>query len=307
MKTTDFYYDSADQRHLIYAKIWEPEVQPVGILQFLHGTYEHSGKYDEAAEYFTAHGYMCASCDYLGHGKTAAGDFGFFGYNHGAEYLLKDITHLTNELVEYKLPLFYLGFSMGSFLTQILISHEDTARYLSGAILAGSPGPVEKIDQMLERSKTILRREGPKAINREQIHDVFKRFEYDFPSSQGRLSWLTSIKGRQKKYEEDPYAQFVLTNAAVRDFLSLLKTSQEKATIDSTDPRLPLLFISGKDDPVGGFGKGLRELVTRYIDSRCDDLTLRIFPKIRHDVLYDFPATQNKALPFITGWMDQRR
>lgn len=308
MQIKDFYYDSSDHKHLAYAKYWIPEQKPIGILQFIHGIFEHVGRYDEAAEYFTSQGFVCSANDLLGHGRTAAGRPGFFGYNHGIKHLLADIERLRVKTKEAfpNLPYFILGFSMGSYLERLLISEPHIAYELSGAVIAGTMGPNPKIAKALEVAQNTVNQEGPKGISKELHKIAFEEFEQAFPNETEEYSWVTSIKGRRENYKQDSQSQFSFTNAGFRDFFNIINRCNRESVISSTDSRLPLLFISGKDDPVGNFGKGVRKIANKYIDNGMDDVTLRIYPHVRHDVLFDFPATQNRSLPFIKNWLTAR-
>ena len=53
-------------------------------------------------------------------------------------------------------------------------------------------------------------------------------------------------------------------------------SSDEWAKMIPTD--LPVLVISGDEDPVGGFGKGVREVASRLTAAGLSDLTLKLMP-----------------------------
>lgn len=308
MKTYDFFYDSDDGKHLIYAKYWIPSTPPVGIIQFIVGMFEHTGRYEEAAEFFTNNGFICCCNDHLGQGQSSSEVRGFFGYNNGIKHLLADIMKLKKKTTDRfpNLPYFLLGCSLGSFLERLLISEPRVAESLSGAIIAATAGPNPDIDFQVAKAKNIVSIEGPKTPSVTIMNESFGEFPNYFPNEDDPLNWVTTIKGRRKKYAEDKMTHFTYTNAAFRDLFVILERIQSDQVINSTDRRLPLLFIAGKDDPVGNFGNGVREVANLYIDAGLDDVALKIFPKVRHDILYDYPATQNKTLPFVLSWISAR-
>lgn len=290
---------------MIFAQYWIPDIEPVGIIQFIHGLYEHAGRYQEAAEFFTARGYICVINDLLGHGNSAAGHYGFFGYNDGLKHIIEDVIELKRQTREKfpDLPYFVIGSSLGSFIERLLLTDISFTSDIKGAVIAATIGPLDNIDEALEFTKNVISKEGPKGTNDTLNQEVFKRFQSAFPDEDVSISWLTSIKGRQSAYAGDKKATFSYTNSAVRDLLMLLQKIQLPQTIRSVEKRLPILFISGKDDPVGNFGVGIRELVMQYIEAGIDEISMRIFPRVRHDVLYDYPATQNIALPYLDAWL----
>lgn len=308
MKTKDFYYDSDNKQNLVYAKKWFPNGEPIGIIQFIHGMTEHAGRYEDAARFFVNHGFICTINDHLGHGKTAATTRGFFGYNNGIKHLLKDVEYLKNlTQKDYpNLPFFFLGFSMGSFIERLLISERRITQNLNGAIIAGTSIENPDTSKLLRIAEDNIKLKGPKVENLEFNNTAFADINTKFPNEDDPLAWVTSNIGKREQYKNDPQSQFVFTNAGFRDLFKMIINASSQSIIKSTDKRLPLLFISGKDDPIGDFGLGVRKLATYYLNAGMDDLTVKIFPRVRHDVLFDFPATQNRSLPFILNWINAR-
>ena len=50
---------------------------------------------------------------------------------------------------------------------------------------------------------------------------------------------------------------------------------------------LPILLISGQDDPVGNGGKGVKAIYNRMKKSGMENVTLQLFPDARHDLLHE--------------------
>lgn len=81
---TYFTFPSRDGFHTIHAMKWQSdEVEPVGILQLIHGMAEYVARYEEVAVHFAEKGFIVVGDDHLGHGDTAKeyGDYGFFCKN----------------------------------------------------------------------------------------------------------------------------------------------------------------------------------------------------------------------------------
>ena len=68
---------------------------------------------------------------------------------------------------------------------------------------------------------------------------------------------------------------------------------------------LPVLVISGADDPVGEFGKGPKIVAQSYRDNGIKDVTLKLFDGDRHEILneLDHDAVDRYLLEWITGRM----
>jgi alpha-beta hydrolase superfamily lysophospholipase len=67
---------------------------------------------------------------------------------------------------------------------------------------------------------------------------------------------------------------------------------------------LPVLLISGNDDPVGGMGKGIAKLSTLYINNGLKSVNLLLYPKARHELLKEF--CRNKVMDDVVIWLKNR-
>ena len=65
--------------------------------------------------------------------------------------------------------------------------------------------------------------------------------------------------------------------------------------------RLPVLLLSGQDDPVGDGGKGVRAIYQRMKKTGMENVALRLFPGARHDLLHEPVAEEVWQL--IGEWM----
>ena len=66
IQTFDLSYPSSDGIHSVHAREWVPEGAPRGMVQLVHGVAEHIGRYDQAARFLAAHGYVVCGEDHLG-------------------------------------------------------------------------------------------------------------------------------------------------------------------------------------------------------------------------------------------------
>ena len=74
-------FPSSDGKSQVNARIYSPLNREIrGVVQLAHGMADHSGRYEELADYLTGEGYVFAANDHIGHGKTAPSDddFGYF-------------------------------------------------------------------------------------------------------------------------------------------------------------------------------------------------------------------------------------
>jgi alpha-beta hydrolase superfamily lysophospholipase len=67
---------------------------------------------------------------------------------------------------------------------------------------------------------------------------------------------------------------------------------------------LPILLFSGDHDPVGGMGKGVSAVHEDYMAWGVADLTFKLFPSGRHEMLNETNRLEVFAL--VAGWLEAR-
>ena len=65
MQKKEFYYKSADGETEIHACMWQPEREPVGVIQIAHGVTEYILRYSELAEFFVERGCIRRAEEFL--------------------------------------------------------------------------------------------------------------------------------------------------------------------------------------------------------------------------------------------------
>ena len=65
-----------------------------------------------------------------------------------------------------------------------------------------------------------------------------------------------------------------------------------------------MLYIAGKDDPVGNFGKGVKAACKMALDAGVEDVSLQLYEGMRHEILNE----ENRQVVFedIDAWMEAR-
>ena len=66
-----------------------------------------------------------------------------------------------------------------------------------------------------------------------------------------------------------------------------------------------ILLISGQDDPVGDGGKGVQEISRRMKKSGMENVTIKLFPGARHDLLHEEKNGADAARKYIAEWISQ--
>ena len=67
---------------------------------------------------------------------------------------------------------------------------------------------------------------------------------------------------------------------------------------------LPVLLVSGSQDPVGEFGKTVEKIYRRYQEAGIRDVTLKLYENDRHEVLNE--QDRQQVYEDIFCWMEER-
>ena len=70
----------------------------------------------------------------------------------------------------------------------------------------------------------------------------------------------------------------------------------------SVPENLPIYVVSGGEDPVGNYGKGIKEVYQNLIDSKHTNVSMKLFEGDRHEILNE----SNKAEVYknILDWIN---
>ena len=303
----DFYYLSKDGETKIHAMEWIPQGEQKAILQISHGMVEYIRRYDEFARYLTSFGFYVVGNDHLGHGESVTSDekYGFFHMEHGNEYVIGDI-HELRQMTANKypdLPYFMLGHSMGSFLLRQYITLYGEG--LKGALILGTgsyPQAILKTGILLCRSSAALK--GPMHCSQTIENIASGSYNKKFQPTRTTHDWLTKDTKIVDKYLADRWCSFKFTVRAYEQMFSGIEYLQNKDHIARIPKDLPLLLASGSDDPVGGFGSGVRQAYKTYQDAGIKDLKMKLYSGDRHEILNE--TNRQQVYQDLRNWMEER-
>ncbi|MBI9105344.1 MAG: lysophospholipase [Spirochaetales bacterium] len=308
MKKIDFSYSATDGK-LIHASKWEPDsgITAKGLIQFIHGMAEHRHRYDDAADFFSKAGYICFAEDHRGHGETASGpdERAFFAEKDGWNTVVNDIRILSEQISgnHPDLPLILLGHSMGTALarTYMIQSPErlkmviltGTAAVKSSTLLTG------KIACGLEIIFKGNRVESP-LLN--QVS--FGSFNNCFKPNRTISDWLSRDEAEVDKCIADPLVGFICTTGFFRDLLHGLKYINKPANANKIPEDLPVILISGENDPVGNMGKGVRQVYQSLLRAGIKDVQMKLYPGARHEVMHEL--NRDRVFREMLEWIENR-
>ena len=104
--------------------------------------------------------------------------------------------------------------------------------------------------------------------------------------------WLTRNNTVIGKYIDDPFCGFTCSTSFYRDLILLCKRSATKRNITKTRKDLPILFLTGDKDPVGGYASQIIALQKLYNKLGFTNTSLTIYSEARHELLNELNAEE---------------
>jgi len=302
-------YKSADKETDIVYYVYTPEreVMPRAVLQISHGMCEYIERYEELAEYLTSNGVVVCGNDHLGHGKTAADTekLGYFGDSDGDKNLVRDI-HTLYEIMRQKyrrLPYIMLGHSMGSFIVRSYMTAANYGNEIDGVIICGTSGMDQPLRYGIIMASVISAFKGKMYRSKTLRKVALKNYNQRFADENDEFSWLSKDPDIRTKYTADDHCNFIFTAYGYRDMFRLLQEISKDEWAADIPLSLPVMLISGTDDPVGNYGDGVKAVYNKLDDAEVNDLTLKLYENDRHEILNE----TDKSLVFddILGFVNR--
>lgn len=254
---------------------------PRGVVQVAHGLAEHSARYDRFARALNEAGYTVRACDHRGHGASIAGTPGDFGAP-GFEALIADMAAYGASLGD-DLPLFLFAHSMGSFAAQsVILRHSEQ---YAGVVLSGSTA----LDLL---AAGMAEAEGPVGL---------EAFNAGFEHRTG-YEWLTRDEAEVDRYVADPLCGFDLPDATVPALFGAAGPLADPTVLAGIRSDLPLLLVSGSEDPLAGGGQLVQVLGQRYRDAGLVDVTVKLYDGARHELLNEL--NRDEVTADVVAWLD---
>ena len=291
----------------IYVYKWSPneKIKMKGIVQIVHGSMEHSGRYKHVAEYLTHNGYIVYANDHPGHGKSLKngailGDI----KQYGTLGVLENIEKLTTIVQKENpnMPIFILSHSWGSMLVKALI--EKNNYNFNGALFTGVIDSVFNyyITKFLLKSK--IKKEGLDKSCSLWDFQMNKLLKKAIKNPKTKWDWLTRDSEKIHEYINDKMCAFIPPNSFMAEFLELYKNAWKYENEGMIPKNLPIYFFVGSNDD-GNSEKRIKNIIKRYSKHGIIDITYKIYENARHEPLNEI--NRMIVLKDIVKWLDIHR
>lgn len=282
---TDHYYPSKGKGQIHYCR-WTPSGQIRGIVQIVHGIAEHVLRYDDFAEFLNTMGILVVAEDHMGHGLSM--DTGTQGYFDGGWFTAVEDTHELSSLIrrEYPdVPFVIFGHSMGSFMTRTYLTLNPNDD-ISGAVICGTGWMSETVLQSgLAACKLICAVKGERKPSAFLDGLAFGTYNKRVEHPRTAYDWLNRDDRKVDAYIADPKCGFTASAGLLRDMMTGMIYNQKLKNLRKMNLNLPVFFIAGGDDPVGGYGTGVHAAADAFRKAGVKSVREKIYPLMRHEIL----------------------
>lgn len=304
----EFYFDSREQGQRIHAVKWMPDVEkPFCILQIVHGMAEHIERYDEFARFLAGKGILVVGDDHLGHGKSVKEDgiYGYFCEHDSANVLVRDEHRLKKIMQEQYpgVPYLILGHSMGSFILRNYLFRYGTG--VEGAIIVGT-GSQSRGTLFAARALAAIQKFfcGSRHVSKLLDKAAFGSYNKRFEPARTKFDWLSVEESNVDRYIADPMCGFVFTVNGFATLFKLIYNCGDEEKLSKMPKNLPIMLISGADDPVGDYGRSIEKVYQSYLDHGMLNVQMKLYEGDRHELLNE--ADREQVYGDIYRWILQR-
>ncbi len=299
---TESYFDSSGSGR-IHCCRWTPDGEIKGVLQIVHGIAEYAKRYDDFAGFLNRQGILVVAEDHMGHGQSLGGDT-VQGYFSGGWFCAVEDTYrlLKDTMAEFPgKPYVLMGHSMGSFMTRtILAKYPDSG--IAAAVICGTAWqPRALLAAGKKICEAVCKKNGEKTPSAKLEGLVFGSYNQRVEHPRTAFDWLNRDTRAVDAYIADPLCGFVPTAGLLREMLTGLSYIERPDSLARMRKELPVLLIAGGDDPVGAYGKGVRKTVEAFRKNGLKDVTLKLYPLGRHEILNEI--NKSEVYQDVRAWL----
>ena len=242
-------------------------------------------------------------CDINGVVQLGPEYLGFFALDEGWYKVVADMEQL-RELTAAKwpeAPYFLFGHSMGSFLTRTYLIRYPGAP-LAGVILSGTgqaPEPVVAAGRFLCDGDML--KNGPMHRSEAISNVAFGSYNKAFEPKRTKYDWLTRDETIVDTYAQDPLCTFTPTTSLFRDMMYGLSIIGRRRNLEKMNKDLPIYFMSGDKDPVGGNGVQVAKVYSMFIRAGMRDVFYKFYKDGRHEMLNE--TNRDEVYNDILNWL----
>lgn len=284
IRVRNYSFESKFDQVPIHGVCMIPE-NPIGILQMVHGMCEHKNRYLSFMRNMAERGYITVMHDNRGHGESMKqpDDIGYC-YDSLEAGLVGDIYKVSCQMKkEYPgLPLILYGHSMGSLAVRTYLRNHDNM--IDGLIISGCPAYNDLIPVALWGLQFMKRSLGERHRSSFMHQMVLGGFQNRFKHERRKHAWLAVKESVAEEFDKDPLCTFTYTLNGFETVLNLEYITYRAIGYQMENEDLPILFVSGIDDPCYVSEGKWRQAIDRMLKLGYHNVQEIRYDNMRHEI-----------------------
>jgi len=257
---------------------------PKAVVKFIHGMEEYQDRYEPFAEYLREAGYTVVTADLRGHGKNAP-VLSHIADKEGHLRLLEDEEVILDEIHGRwpGMPVILFGHSMGTIIARAFL--QKHSEEFHKVVLSGYPNPNSAAGAGIVLTEMIAAVKGGKGYSKMVDGMVLGPFAKAVPNAVTPQDWLSVNRENVQRYIADPLCGVRFTLGSYNALFHLIRMMDSPENYEEVRKDLPILLISGKEDPCTGGEKGRGDSENRLRRAGFRNLEIVTLDGMRHEIL----------------------
>jgi len=253
-------------------------------LTMITGMQEYALRYDDLAKYLVGRGINVWILDAFGQGLNAPTEAELQIWPENAFAKTVDAIDLMNKMAkENGLPTIQAGHSMGSFMTQSRL--ERYPHSADKTILIGSNGGQKGLMKIASMLANVTVSKKKRDLPNPTLTNLgVGAYGKGIKDRKTDLDWLSYNEENVQKYIADPYLGHMPTGGFWKEFLKGMAIIWTGKALKGIAKDEVIYITAGEEDPVGQNGKGPRWLEKTYKKLGVENVTLKLYPHMRHEI-----------------------
>ena len=273
----------AKEHYTLYLRVYDA-VNPKAVVKCIHGMEEYQDRYQPFAEFLQGNGYTVVTANLRGHGKDAP-VLSHIADRDGDRLLLEDEEAILAWIREQwpDVPVILFGHSMGTIIARAFL--QTRSRDFRKAVLSGYPNPNSAAGAGLFLAKALGAVKGRQSYSGLVDGMVLGAFSKAVPDAVTPQDWLSVNRENVEKYIADPLCGARFTLGSYEALFGLICRMNDPKGYRDIQEDLPILLISGRDDPCTGGEKGRADSEKVLREAGFTSLRTVVLDGMRHEIL----------------------
>jgi alpha-beta hydrolase superfamily lysophospholipase len=258
--------------------------EPKAVVKCIHGMEEYQDPYQYFAEKLQAEGYTVVTADLRGHGPKAP-ILSHIADRDGHLRLLEDEETIL-EMIHGRwtgVPVVLFGHSMGTIIARVFLQKQS--REFRKVVLSGYPNPNSAAGAGIALTGILSAFKGAKGFSGLVDGMVLGPFSKAVAGAKTPQDWLSVNEENVRRYVEDPLCGARFTLGSYNALFRMIDLMNKPENYRDVRKDLPILLISGREDPCTGGEKGRQDSLDILQKAGFSELTVKTLDGMRHEIL----------------------